>query len=548
MSSQDTFTFAHPILGPMTGLISPETPSIVRFRSIPYATIPSRFQHSQLLTSLPTHSRDFTKPGPASPHSISVYSDNSGGPYPNQAPAQTSEFSCLILDINVPKTHLESLTSEAERLPILTYLHGGGFFLGKIDEQHNTAHMAEHSLTIGKPVITTALQYRLGALGLLVTPDGGANFALRDQANALLWVQKFIAGFGGDESKVTVFGESAGAISICCHMLSHVPSSGPLFQRAVLMSGVLGPMMSPQPKADAEKNFDLFCKSVGIEETGVAALEKLRNLPVEKIVQASEAFMHPGMIWVPVQDASFFRDTEITWDNVPKLLGQCEWVKDIVIGTTGFEGTANRELMNRLTPATFLAQLKSSLSDEAAEKVMRAYEVEVDMDQNKFLTAAMRWCGNAIFDAPIHATIRHLATHTKKRVYRYVFDVRNPFPNAPFYQQAHHWVDVYFIFRAMQFRYPYQYLKDLSDKHAELWIRFACGEEPWSQYEATGNGGGVIMLADEREGWVEKTMVEYEKLSRLSWSTLDDLLEAWDDKRGQQWYPFNLVAAKQLSP
>jgi hypothetical protein len=103
----------------------------------------------------------------------------------------------------------------------------------------------------------------------------------------------------------------------------------------------------------------------------------------------------------------------------------------------------------------------------------------------------------------------------------------------------------------MQFRYPYQYLKDLSDKHAELWVRFAYGEEPWSRYNGTGNevgnGEGVIMLADEREGWVEKSMSEYEKMSRVEWSTLEELLEAWAEKKGEEWFPMNMVALKQLS-
>ncbi|KAF2033437.1 alpha/beta-hydrolase [Setomelanomma holmii] len=544
----NTYTFEHPVLGSMIGLVPPETPDIVRFRAIPYATIPGRFQHSIPLDNLDTHSRIFTQPGHACPHSFSVYDDQSGGPYPGEAPIKTSEYDCLILEINVPKSHLEG--SKSDKLPVLTYIHGGGFFLGKIDAQHNTAYMAQHSRTIGKPVITTALQYRFGALGFLATPDGGKNFALRDQQNALLWVQKFVIGFGGDARKVTVFGESAGAVSICCHMLSHVPSSGPLFQRVVLMSGVLGPMMTPQPVANATKNFSDFCTSLGITDTGIAALENLRALPVEKIVAASEAFLHPGIIWPPVQDPSFFRYQDITWDTSPILLGQCEWISHIIIGTTGFEGAANRPVINKLTPATFLAQLKTSLSDDAAEKVMRAYDIQVGMDQNRFVTKAMRWCGNLIFDAPIHATINHLTTHTSKCVYRYIFDIRNPYPNAPFYQQAHHWVDVYFVFRALQFRYPYEYLKDLSDTHAELWIRFACGEEPWSRYNASGNevdGERVIMVADEREGWVEKTMREYEEMSKVEWKVLDELWEAWEEKKGAEWFPLNMVSLKHLS-
>jgi hypothetical protein len=91
-----------------------------------------------------------------------------------------------------------------------------------------------------------------------------------------------------------------------------------------------------------------------------------------------------------------------------------------------------------------------------------------------------------------------MSTEPTKNLYRYVFDVRNPFPTAPFYQQTHHWVDVYFLFRTMQFRFPYQYLKDISDKHAALWINFANGNKPWSEFNSREER--VIMVADERDG------------------------------------------------
>jgi hypothetical protein len=125
-------------------------------------------------------------------------------------------------------------------------------------------------------------------------------------------------------------------------------------------------------------------------------------------------------------------------------------------------------------------------------------------------------------------------------LYRYIFEVRNPFPNAPFYQQSHHWVDVYFVFRTMQFRFPHQYLKDLSDKHAELWINFASGKQPWSPY-----GDGVVMVADEREGWVEKSLEEYQRMSGTEFGRLDKLWEVWQEKRGELWLPLDMVALKE---
>jgi hypothetical protein len=96
------------------------------------------------------------------------------------------------------------------------------------------------------------------------------------------------------------------------------------------------------------------------------------------------------------------------------------------------------------------------------------------------------------------------------------------------------------MFRTAQFRFPYQYLKDISDKHAALWIGFANGEKPWSEYGEKDEG--IIMLADEREGWVEKTLLEYEKISRVGFSRLDILWDAWSAKKGQQWLPLDMVA------
>lgn len=93
----------------------------------------------------------------------------------------------------------------------------------------------------------------------------------------------------------------------------------------------------------------------------------------------------------------------------------------------------------------------------------------------------------------------------------------------------------------MQFRYPYQYLKDISDKHAALWIDFASGGKPWKQFDDEG----VIIVADEREGWVEKSLSQYEKMSGVAFGRLDELWDAWKEKQGEAWSPVNLAALKK---
>ncbi|EAT90799.2 carboxylic ester hydrolase [Parastagonospora nodorum] len=538
----ETFLFEHPTLGSMTGIVTPDTPDVVRFRAVPYAILPGRFKQSVLRESFDELSRDFTKQGYASPHSFGMDDIHSGGLYPGQDTIEASESDCLILDVNVPKVHLRATMG---KLPVMTYVHGGAFVLGKLDAQHNTAPMVQHAINLKKPVITTSVQYRLGALGFMATPDGEKNFGLKDQRNALLWIQNFIGGFGGDKSRITLFGESAGGYSICCHMLSPRSSTGPLFNRVIIMSGVMGPMLCPVSEDKAATAFARVCENLGIEETGEVALERLRAFDVQDIVSASDAWYAKGNSWSPVQDLSFFR-SKIAWDNVHELLGRCEWVDNMIVGNTGFEGQACIDIANSLTPTTFYEHLKLALSGNAARKIMEAYHVTLDMDQNLFLTSAMRWFGDIVFDAPIHAFTKHITRETKKNIYRYIFDVGNPFPTAPFYQQAHHWGDVYFIFRTMQFRFPYKHLKRISDKHAELWINFANGEAPWNAFGDWH--GGVIMVADERDGWAHRMMGQHEDMSGVEFARLDSLWEAWGEKKGEMWLPLDMVALKDAAP
>lgn len=400
----NTFTYEHPTLGSMIGVLSPETPDVVRFRAIPYAKLSKRFEHSALREDLDGISRDFTKQAFACPHTFGMDGIHSGGPFPGQEPILQSEFESLVLDVNVPRSQLESWQNgRAEQIPVMTYIHGGAFVLGKIDGEHNTAYMVQHSVDISKPIIATGIQYRLGVLGFMATPDGSKNLGLWDQRVALLWIQKFIEGFGGSKGRHTLFGESAGGFSICGHMLSHCPPTGPLFDRVIIMSGIVGPIFAPISEDKAARIFEQICDEVGIQERGEAAMNKLRDADVQTLVSAGDRFFSKGNLWCPVDDASFFRN-RVTWDNAAELLGSCEWVQDMIVGNTSFEGLANIDVVKLMTPSIFHAILGGSLSDQATQKVMEAYNVTLDMDQNLFLTSAMRWLGDIVFDGKSCAT------------------------------------------------------------------------------------------------------------------------------------------------
>jgi carboxylesterase type B len=280
--------------------------------------------------------------------------NSSGGTFPGEIhPPPSDEFKCLILQLNVPLVHLQSQSHSSSKLPVLVYIHGGGFVLGKIDPQHNTALLVEQSILDSQPIISASIQYRLGALGYLHTPEPEtANLALNDQRNALYWIQRFVGGFGGDSARVTVFGESAGAISICGHMLAAPPPEGPLFTRVVLMSGIIGPSTAPNSVEKAEEQYEAFLERLGVQTRGEDGMQELRDMDVQRIVETSAEFNDEGSMWLSVLDREWFGEEakSVTWDRIPELLGKCEWVDEVVLGTTSFEVSYARLLdIHRLT-------------------------------------------------------------------------------------------------------------------------------------------------------------------------------------------------------
>lgn len=115
-------------------------------------------------------------------------------------------------------------------LPVMVYLHGGGFMIG------SGAAPAFDGMSFARDgVVLVTVNYRLGAEGFLALSGGSTNIGLRDQIAALRWVRDNIAGFGGNPDNVTVFGESAGGTSVA--FLLHSPLAVGLFQRAIVSSG-----------------------------------------------------------------------------------------------------------------------------------------------------------------------------------------------------------------------------------------------------------------------------------------------------------------------
>eukprot|EP00946_MAST-07B_sp_MAST-7B-sp1_P001525 g1525.t1 len=152
-------------------------------------------------------------------------------PYPGQnaSSMEPGQEDCLVLSIWAPVSSRENASGKRELLPIMFWIHGGDFIQGNGDQYNGTELAAKHNAVI------VAINYRLGHLGWLQAARGRANFGLKDQRQAMRWVRANIQPFGGDNSRVLVFGESAGAISIATHLFS--PASDGLFATALMESG-----------------------------------------------------------------------------------------------------------------------------------------------------------------------------------------------------------------------------------------------------------------------------------------------------------------------
>lgn len=198
------------------------------------------------------------------------------------------------LTLNVWRPHP---VRAGERLPVMVWIYGGAFINGGSSAPfYDGTHFAERG------VILVSFNYRLGRFGFFAHPalDGGpgpiANYGLMDQIAALKWVKRNIAAFGGDPDNVTIFGESAGAISVNELMVS--PAARGLFAKAIAESGFGRSEPRPLKGSDsraAETVGVAFAEAHGIRGDDAAAAAALRALPAETLNAPYSGLADPGI-------------------------------------------------------------------------------------------------------------------------------------------------------------------------------------------------------------------------------------------------------------
>ncbi len=263
---------------------------------------------------------------------------------------------CLYLNVWTPAK------TNREHLPVMVYIFGGGFQNGDGSEpRYDGANMA------AKGIVAVSINYRTNVFGFFVHPEltaesphhASGNYGFLDQVAALRWVQQNIAAFGGDPSKVTVAGESAGSISVSALMAS--PLSRSMMAGAIGESGSLTSTLPPRPLATAEADGVKFAKAVGADS--LAALRAMSGQQILDSLGKSQ-----GVRFAPVLDGYFLAKP------ITEIFAAGEQAKvPLLAGSNSEEQPARMVLgQNEPTPENFAAAIKR-LYPEHADEVLRVY-------------------------------------------------------------------------------------------------------------------------------------------------------------------------------
>ena len=394
-------------------------------------------------------------------------------PFPGDAAplGVTPAEDCLYLNVWRP-------AAEAGKLPVMVWIYGGGFVNGG-----SSPAVYDGSEFAKSGVVLVSFNYRLGHLGFFAhpaltseQPDGlHGNYGLMDQIAALKWVQRNVAAFGGDPSNVTIFGESAGGMSV--NFLLTTPLASGLFHKAVVQSGGGRSMMrSRKLRGDedsAEARGVRLAKQFGVEGNDAQALAKLRAIPADELKLSMMRMGEANYVGGPIQDDKLVLGEPATLfakgggARVPVMLGATN--NDI-----GF------------VQAKSLDELYALFGEQAA-----AARAAYPSNGNDFVQVLMRVGGDQMMVEPARYIARVL-TARGQPVYHFRFSyvaesMRNTWPGAP------HATEIPYVFNTVAARYG----KDLTQKDAamakavhEYWITFAKDGRPraeqapaWAPYD-----------------------------------------------------------------
>ncbi|KAI0110440.1 alpha/beta-hydrolase [Nemania sp. FL0031] len=337
-------------------------------------------------------------------------------------------------------------------LPVLVWIYGGGLSVGSTaDPQYNLSGIVQVSQDLGQPVIAVSMNYRLAQWGFFQTAqvlaEGSSNAGLLDQRLALHWIQENIAAFGGDPSKVVLWGESAGAQSIAYHLFAYDGRDDNLFRGAILESG--------GPTGAQVETLTWYSSAIENLTRTVGCWGATNQLACLRDVDSAALFAaHPSVVWNPLLDGDFLTGYP------SQLMPQGKYVKvPLLIGANtdeGFSisGTLNTEedIFNNiffwrsyaLTPPTVRKLLELYPDDPCHEP---PYAIT---NCTRNAAKGLQWRRATAIGADLvmisgRRRMAELFTRAGMPVYSYRFDQR-PW-NGPEWDGVKHFVNVAFSFQ-----------------------------------------------------------------------------------------------------
>jgi para-nitrobenzyl esterase len=485
--------------GPVDGVTSN---GVTRFLGIPYAKPPVgplRWMPPQPVAKW-TATRPATKFGPTCAQVTTL------GPF---AGPPNDREDCLYLNVFTPDAKA--------KLPVLVWLHGGGYFDGASND-----YDATKLVTRGHMVVVT-INYRLNLFGFMTHPvldaEGHAfgNYGIMDMQAALRWVKRNAAAFGGDPGNVTLGGQSAGAGASAANVFS--PGARGLFQRAIFQSGGYTPFV---PKEIAEDKGRKFAAAAGCATGDIAKC--LRALPAAKIeALAGTASETSPLITNPMVDGTVIPRQEI------ELIQSGQFNRmPIMMGTTHDEGNFTNGILQYfkkdrapINEADYHAYVQKTYGGNAgpggSPPAYPKGTVDAVIARYPVSKAGAQMAWDSAHSDMLACRGQYVAGEITPHapVYMYLFDDRTAqtyFPKMPGFQPlAYHTADIAYVFtgyhgspEGLHFTLTAAQSR-LSDQMVDAWVNFARtgnpngqGNTPWPRWQ---KGADIPAYLLQSDGW-----------------------------------------------
>jgi len=401
-------------------------------------------------------------------------------------PVPTNE-DCLYLNVWTPAK------SPSEKLAVMVWIYGGGFTIGGTSMSlYDGKNLAK------KGVVLVSVAYRLGAFGFMAHPQltseqGGhsGNYGLLDQIAGLQWVKRNIAAFGGDPSRVTIFGESAGGIAVS--MLSASPLAKGLFRGAISESGGnFGPERQTGNEggenmdslAIAEKNGTAF-----LAKLGASSIADARKKPADDIQKNSPPGL--GTAW-PIFDGYVLLGDQYKIYEAKRYNDT-----PVLIGTNSDEGA----LFVPFAKADAYQKTIHTGYGEYADKILAAYPGGTDAEA---LRSSRDMFRDATFAWPTWTWARLQSKTGKGKVFVYYFSHRPNYPDTPQFKGwgAAHAGEIAYVFGNFTPAMPASESdRKVSDEISSYWVNFAKKGDPNGEglphWPAFTNSSAQVMNLDD---------------------------------------------------